>query len=391
VRAAVRTLGAVKVVILLGSGASVYAGMPTVGAITQRVLTGSNVMWTGSGWRAVDRLPQNHDVFLQELRAIVASVGELKTLCDTYFRSQDKARESNYEDIAYVARQIEDGLSAEYENPALLPLIERLETTHGNELERLAGATADYIEDIVRSLLGNPAGPFDHLTAIVDAVLDAEVDELTIATLNHDTVLERAFDLFGVQIVDGFDDEFGTLRIWNDRFPISRRLLKLHGSINWWRYTLTRDDWTGQFTARAIDGDAEHARGPNDERLDYPALGRPLILTGTFNKILAYPTGIYADQHFRFHEALRDADAMMVIGYGFRDKAINARIVAWAERSGDRRMVVVHPDPDRLGRSARGAIRNKWLRWQNTGLLRFVPEYLTPATTWAAIRGQLLG
>ena len=78
-----------------------------------------------------------------------------------------------------------------------------------------------------------------------------------------------------------------------------------------------------------------------------------------------------------------------MIGYGFRDKAINARIVAWAERPGERRLVVVHRDPDRVGQGARGAIRNKWIRWQNAGLLRFVPEYLTAQTTWAAIRSHL--
>jgi hypothetical protein len=369
----------------------VYAGMPTVGAITERVLTANNVMWTGSTWHAVDQLPPNHEVFLQELPGILAFVGELKELCDDYFQSQDKTRETNYEDIAYVARQIEDGLSSEYENPALLPLIQELGAGDDAALERRAQSAAEYIEDVVRSLLGNPSGPFDHLAAIIDAVRDETVDDLTIATLNHDTVLERGFELFGVEVSDGFADAFGTLRVWNDHFGVPiRRLLKLHGSINWWRYTLTRDGWTGQFTARAIDGDAEHARGPSDERLDYPAGGRPLILTGTFNKILSYPTGIYADQHFRFHEALRDAEALVVIGYGFRDKAINARIVAWAERPGDRRMVVVHPHPDRLGQGARGAIRNKWDRWQNSGLLRFVPEYLTPETTWPAIRAQVV-
>jgi len=35
----------------------------------------------------------------------------------------------------------------------------------------------------------------------------------------------------------------------------------------------------------------------------------------------------------------------VVIGYGFREKAINSRIVAWDERPGHRRMVVVHPHP----------------------------------------------
>ncbi len=93
--------------------------------------------------------------------------------------------------------------------------------------------------------------------------------------------------------------------------------------------------------------------------LGVPALGRPQILTGTFNKILSYPTGVYADQHFRFHEAMKLTDRVLVIGYGFRDKAINARIVAWAEQSGTHRLVVAHEDPGALAESARRAIRGK--------------------------------
>jgi hypothetical protein len=109
--------------------------------------------------------------------------------------------------------------------------------------------------------------------------------------------------------------------------------------------------------------------------LDSPS--GPEILVGTFNKILGYSGSIYADQRARFHEALRGAEHLLVIGYGFRDKAINSRIVAWAERPGERRMVVVHPSPSALGDQARGAIRSKWKRWQVLGLLEFIPKKLT--------------
>lgn len=378
---------------LLGSGTSVPAGMPSVDQITQRVLSGENVLKNGSDFRVVDQLPPDHDVFTEGVRDVVDFVGDVKTLCEEYFQSQEKDRTTNYEDIDYVARQIEDGLLSEYENPALLPLNQRFTTEAGrtpDELLRLAGASADYIEDIVRSMLGRPVQTVDHLTAIVDACADASLNDLTIATLNHDVVLEQAFGDSAISYSDGFGDEFGTLRVWNDSFtPPNRRLLKLHGSINWWRYNLTRDGWTGQCTARATDGDPFHARDPDGELVEFPAGGRPQILTGTFNKILQYGSGIYADQHFRFHEALASADALVVIGYGFRDKAINSRIVAWAERPSERRMVVVHPNPTGLGTRARGAIRGKWNRWQLRALLTFVPEYLTAGTSWDSIRRLL--
>jgi SIR2-like domain len=383
----------VRLVLLLGSGSSVPAGMPKVADITDRVLAGNNVMRTGSGYRVVDRLPPNYEFFMQDFPEIIGFVGELKRLCDDYFASQEKDRTTNYEDIAYVAGQIEDGLRSEYENPALLPLNDRLGLAAGRTLEdllRLATESVDYIDDVVRSLLAGPIGGVDGLAAITDGLADPGIDVITAATLNQDLVLERALREAGTSYSDGFGDAFGTLRIWNDEFSVpNRKLLKLHGSVDWWRYTLTRDGWTGQFTARAIDGDPEHARGPEGELLDYPALGRPLILTGTFNKILSYPSGIYADQHVRFHAALVAADVLVVVGYGFRDKAINARLVAWAERPGLRRMVVVHADPARLGAGARGAIRDKWARWQESGLLKFVPQHLSATTTWNSIRGMM--
>jgi hypothetical protein len=327
------------------------------------------------------------------VREVVEFVNELRELCDRYFESQGKDRTTNYEDIAYIARQIEDGLLSEYENPALLPLNEHFSVDAGRtpeELLRIASASGDYIEDIVRSLLGRRVAPAEHLTAVTDAFADENVDNITLATLNHDVVIEHWFRTRGTRYSDGFGDTFGTLRVWNDSFEVpNRKLLKLHGSIDWWRYDLTRNGWMGQFTARPTDSDPFHARGPAGELLEYPAGGRPQILTGTFNKILQYGSGIYADQHFRFHESLAASDVLVVTGYGFRDKAVNARIVAWAERPGDRRMVVVHASPGALGTRARGAIRGKWTRWQNSGLLRFVPEYLSATTTWRSIRNEL--
>lgn len=381
-----------RVVFLLGSGASLHAGMPSVGEITGRVLSGERVLEGGAGFRVVDQLPANHAIWRRKVDAAVAFAAELKQLCDDYWASQDKGRQTNYEDIAYVARQVDDGLMSEYENPALLPLNKKLGEEVGREprdLMELAAMTADYIDDVVCGMLGGPIGPVDHLAAIADACSDGWVEDLTVATLNHDLVLERMFSETNTHYSDGFEREFGTLRIWSDTFDSTRKLLKLHGSINWWRYRFALDGHSGQLTAKSTNRDPEHPRGPVGEDLGYPLTGRPLVLTGTFNKILAYPTGIYADQHFRFHEALNAAEALIVIGYGFRDKAINARIVAWAERPGARQMLVVHRDPAGFAVSARGAIRNLWTSWHERGVLAFVPEHLSPATTWESIAAKL--
>jgi hypothetical protein len=369
--------------------------MPTVKEITKQVRSGRNVVRHGGDFHLVEQLPRYHEAFTAPLAEVVAFVEELRQLCADYFASQDKNRVTNYEDIAYVARQIEDGLRSEYENPALLPLNERLcrqRRWEAPELEQVAGDTADYIEDVVRDMCGRPAGPFDHFAALIDAFRDPELEQLDASTLNHDLVAECALTDAGVRFADGFEDPYGTLLLWSDSYECAptRRIFKLHGSVDWYRYDLEREGWSGQVSARSVPGgDPFHPHGPNGEDLGYPAGGRPEILTGTFNKILSYPTGIYADQQFRFHEALARADRLLVVGYGFRDKAINARIVAWALRPGPRRMIVVHRDLNGLGLGARGAIRDKWTQWQRRGLLVSLPEHLSSATRWSDIRSLL--
>jgi hypothetical protein len=78
--------------------------------ITAQVLSAKNVVRHGSEFRLLDELPPDHSAFTDSVDSVAEFVGDLKLLCDTYFASQQKERITNYEDIAYVARQIEDGL-----------------------------------------------------------------------------------------------------------------------------------------------------------------------------------------------------------------------------------------------------------------------------------------
>lgn len=72
-------------------------------------------MWTGSRWRTGDGRPPMTEPFSERRQDIVSFVGELRDMCDDYFTRFGKPRAPNYEDIAYIARQLEDGLRSEYE------------------------------------------------------------------------------------------------------------------------------------------------------------------------------------------------------------------------------------------------------------------------------------
>ena len=51
---------------------------------------------------------------------------------------------------------------------------------------------------------------------------------------------------------------------------------------------------------------------------------------------------------------------MISIGYGFGDKAINTRLIAWLSGALERRLIVFHGTPDDLVAQARGAIQLGW-------------------------------
>lgn len=134
--------------------------------------------------------------------------------------------------------------------------------------------------------------------------------------------------------------------------------------------------------------DVEHVKGPSGDDLGFTTDGRPEFLTGTFTKILSYDRRIYPEQHSRLQQALRDADRVVVVGYGFRDKAIDSRLIGWLDRSLDNRFVVVEPDPDRIKNSARGAVRLSWDKWQNQGRMQLLARTIE-RVSWTDISDAL--
>ncbi len=114
----------------------------------------------------------------------------------------------------------------------------------------------------------------------------------------------------------------------------------------------------------------------------------PIILIGTVNKILAYARGIFPDLFAEFRRRLATVDAVIVIGYGFGDQGINGQLLHWIYGDGNRRIVVVHPNPAELRDAARGAIQNKWDDWLRSGTLR-VYETGAEKATWSEMSKRI--
>jgi hypothetical protein len=363
---------------LLGSGISVGAGMPSVEQISRQVFYGENVARHSDGTYGItdgNSLSVPHAD--NQLEAAVAFTRRLRDRAQSYFDALVTGREVNYEDVATFAGQIQDAITGEYESPSLMPLLIELQRelhVDARQLGHNAREAKNYIQDTVWWMLSKRIDGAAHLQAITDAC--RRVDSLDLFDLNHDQVLSTALSTEGISAEDGFGEADGEARRWTDWFDGSIRHFKLHGSIDWFRLPSPADARSGGIIFKSLTRDHNHLHNAAGGLLDVPAEERPMLLVGTFDKALSYQASIFADQHHWFHRQLRSADALVAIGYGFRDKGLNTRLIDWLLRSQDRRMVVVHGSEPALLGKARAAIAGKWDAWKNDGRLRVVEKWI---------------
>lgn len=371
-----------RVVFLLGSGICVDAGMPSIKDISEQVFSGAGVVrHSDATYYIAGEGAANYAYYRAAAEPAIAFAHRLRDLVDGYFADYIGERTANYEDVANLAKQVGDAISGEYENPALLPLLRELreDVPDPSELMDLATQTRDYIRDVVWRMLNRHVERVDHLQAVIDGC--RALGETDLFELNHDRVVEKAVAEAGIDVSDGFTRSVGDVFFWADEFARLIRHFKLHGSITWFHRTLPEEPWRGWVVARSTTDDPYHERGAAGELLDFPADGRPVLLAGTFDKPLAYDSTVYADQHYRFHESLRRTRTVVVFGYGFRDKAINARLIGWLNGAPDRRLIVGHGDVESLVGGARFAIGGKWNRWIRDGRLRVIEKWVAD-TSW---------
>ncbi len=148
-----------KIAFLLGSGISFPAKLPSVWKITEEVLS-------GEGWerhsddtyfRGGPQIPWRAEL----TPPVIKFVNRLRQEVDKYYQGWIY-RVTTYEDIYYLAEQIRDGEAAEYENPAILALLEKLElevepiptkTGRAEPVRELATEATKYIKDVVQHCL----------------------------------------------------------------------------------------------------------------------------------------------------------------------------------------------------------------------------------------------
>ena len=331
---------------LLGSGVSRPAGLPSVEKLTATILCGNTFLL------------------------------DLSTRFDSYYQ-QTFGRGMNYEDLFFVASQLRDELTGEANNPIAATAIETLRSECNFDLPQLS-RSLDYISDSVASSLRQPATRLDHLQPLKAAWEEAPLQTLNIFTLNHDLLLEHYFRDQDIPFVHGFDAVIKNVRYWNptlfDANVDGIRLLKLHGSIDWYRFQpIGSNNWYDEMIGTYQGKYPSDAHAPNDVRLE-TVDPRPLLLIGSFNKIPEYTRRIFLDLYYEFRRLLDRSTILVSCGYGFADKGINEQILEWLYGDRKRRIVLVEPKHEYLQRRARAAISLKWKDWVKDGTLTIISK-----------------
>jgi len=340
-----------KIAYLLGSGVSIYGGMPATSEITQRILSGKNIS------REIEVYGiSNVEVKDEHVKRVVNFLQMLKSICDLYYVDLPD-RSTNYEDLYYLAHGIFDSEIMK-DNPVFQPLIQNIRTSI--ELKELADEAINYIRDVVSALLsivveGKKTKYLEKL--MVPCLDETRLQNVDIFTLNHDTLVEQFLEMKNLEYVDGFEKNADIIRYMDmrlfDAHEARIRLLKLHGSINWYRFDA--NNILGYNYGIPRDKDIWHQLDRKNH-LRQPIDGRPQFLVGTINKFYDYSAELYAQLHRLFLDYLQEVTDLIICGYGFNDRVINRYIVQWQVRSSDRRITIVHRDPEGLRKRLRGSI-----------------------------------
>lgn len=326
-----------RTLLLVGSGVSIHSDIPCISSITEEIL-----------------LPKSYGKKCQEL------IGLVKTDIDNFYKHLGKEHITNYEDIYYVLSQIVDSYRLEYENPAVFKLVEFLmpEIEMGkNKFEDCTRNSIGFIENLVSKLINIEFLKFNQFDIIKDIIKNFQLE--AIHSLNHDLVLEKWFASNQIKYDDGFNLKKSKLPEWvgfkKDKSLI--KLCKLHGSVGWFGCYITKPSSSYNRILKLPLGIGVEEISSIDKSI-ITNTDRPVLLVGTFNKMLSYLNGIFEELYEEFKTSLSNAELIIISGYGFGDKGINMPLTKWLNQDYSKKMIIIHPNKSDLCKNARGQFIN---------------------------------
>jgi hypothetical protein len=181
--------------------------------------------------------------------------------------------------------------------------------------------------DALQTVLTVDAADVDYLAPILRAPSRGPI---RVATLNYDRSVELMAERAGVDLDTGVEAWQGGYD-WAWRRQADVHLLKLHGSLDWYKSQLREEAVMRQDRINVVQG--WKARD---------------VVSATLGVVFGQRGKLRSDGPFlamlgAFEGFLRDADHLVVVGYSFRDDHINASIRRWINHQSAPELTIIDP------------------------------------------------
>ena len=356
------TKPATRLMLFLGSGISLPTGLPSTEEITRAALEED---WRSHSDGRFYRGPELNPALAEQntVLRIQPFLMLLKQRADRYFQAK-RLPVANYEDIYYLAKQLAEEAELSRLNPAIGPFFSDIKTQCESlcqplpltqeefDFIRLSSEACTFIESVLQCVLWCKKEP-KGLTLVVDLARNLAFQGLNIVTLNHDSLVEQVLEAAHVDFADGFLPPDGDLRFYDPSIldaPANTKLLKLHGSLSWRWVRVSEHGEFRDCYAKVAGGQPQFRKTASGIRIEHESPSE--LMVGTLNKLYDYHFGIISDLLVHFHRELAVTDTIIMSGYGWGDFAVNGWLKNWLLGSPNRRIVLLHQDPE-------GAVRDK--------------------------------
>ena len=147
---------------------------------------------------------------------------------------------------------------------------------------------------------------YEAMFDLYSFLLDSKKGSVDILTTNYDCAWERLFQQRGVEFLDGFQkNELDYSAFFNEDYS-SVRLVKVHGSDNWFRYD-TKDQYVEKV-------DIGHTPQDNAQLKSHK-----IIIPTNMKYEDAVKDTSFANLMLAFGRIIKEADSYLTIGFGFND------------------------------------------------------------------------
>jgi SIR2-like domain len=303
-----------KMVVLLGAGSSIEAGLPSAKEVTNHLENlSSYTAWPKAS--LVERI-------FRSLRKVIAV--ETGTSID----------DVDFELVMGALVDAADGLRS----PLVRKRIDEVLSPNSAPLDygRLVRDLTLYLRGLFLSV-----GAVDYLDPLLDAVLEAQG---VIATLNYDVSVERRHSVeLKRSLTDGFAEGGRWVGFGNS--IVGMELLKLHGSVHWLRRSAsfyTKEDVLEHLVLKAPKAFMSALAKPAAWVATEQDPGIRLLMNVGMSKEQLYVTPPFDEIIPRFRAKLSESELIVIVGYSFRDWAVNRMLI---ESLKDKRAPVVVVDP----------------------------------------------